>query len=335
MKVLLNVTVKSLEEKLNRQIKIDENIKVCDLFEYVVASFNGKYKVAFMPWIYDRNTKSYVGYQFDDYKDRTFKSFNLKKGEDITLFYESSEVYDFDIEVDDFLEEDSSLDFEVLSGTGYSIIDSKGACMYLSVSRHDFLPKSFQEIANKRFDVVESNKWVEDYKKYKEEMLLDKKITLNVSLEGFNKEIKRKIVVNSSINLDVFTRKIILAMNGDLSHDYGILKGKDYLSEMFFSREFCFLDLKVKDKFKVIYDWKDNWVFNVSVSKVEEGLNNYDFEILDGCGYGIIDDCGGSWELEEVFNGNNDFWGKHDINDFNLYECNKKVVDKNVYAKRI
>ncbi len=67
MKVLLNVTVKSLEEKLNRQIKIDENIKVSDLFEYVVASFNGKYKVAFMPWIYDRNTKSYVGYQFNDY----------------------------------------------------------------------------------------------------------------------------------------------------------------------------------------------------------------------------------------------------------------------------
>ena len=327
MKVLLNVTVKSLEEKLNRQIKIDENIKVSDLFEYVVASFNGKYKVAFMPWIYDRNTKSYVGYQFNDYKDRTFKSFNLKKGEDMTLFYESSEVYDFDIEVDDFLEEDSSLDFEVLSGTGYSIIDSKGACMYLRVSRYDFLPKSFQKNANKKFDVVESNKWVEDYKKHKEEMLLDKKITLNVSLEGFNKEIKRKIVVNNDIDLVIFTANVVRSMNGDLSHGYGIKRGKDYLPETYFLRELRFLDLKVKDKFKIIYDWGDNWVFNVSVSKIEDGLNKYDFEVINGCGYGIIDDCGGSLELGEVFNGNNDLWGKHDINDFDLYECNEKVLD--------
>ena len=330
MKVLLNVTVKGLEKKFNRQIKIDENIKASDLFEFIIVSFNGKYPVSSMPCFYQSDIDSYVGYQFDYYENKTFKSLKLKKGEDMTLFYEYCEIYHFDIVVDDIYEDDSSKDFEVLSGKGYSIIESNGASMYLRISRPDFLPKSFQEIANKKFNVVDANKWVEDYKKHKEELLMDKKIIFNVSLEGFTKEIKRKIVVNSDINLEVFTRKIILAMNGDLSHGYGIKRGKVYLPENYFSRELRFLDLKAKDKFKVIYDWGDNWVFNVSVGKVEDGLNDYDFEVISGCGYGIIDDCGGPWELGEVFNGNDDFWGKHDINDFDLYECNKNMIDRDI-----
>lgn len=327
MKVLLSVTVKTLEDKLNRQIKIDEDILVTDLFEFIIVSFNGKHAFGHNAWIYDSDDKLYVYNTFDDYENKSFKSLKLKKGNDMTLCYEYNEKFDFDIVVNNFLEDESNKDFEVLSGDGYGILDSVNCLHYFMTSRIDKAPKTIQDFLNKKFDVIETNKWVEEYKKHKEELLKPKKITLNVALEGFTKEIKRKIVVNSNINLDLFTRKIILSMNGDLSHDYGIKKGKNYISEIFFEKEFYFLDLKVKDRFKVIYDWGDNWIFEITIGKIEDGLNIHDFEVVSGCGYGIIDDCGGSWELEEVFNGNNDFWGTHDIYDFDLKLCNEKVIN--------
>lgn len=45
-------------------------------------------------------------------------------------------------------------------------------------------------------------------------------------------------------------------------------------------------------------------------------------------GYGIIDDCGGIFGLCNIFNGEDDSWGKHNINEFNLEECNKIVKNR-------
>ena len=41
MKVLLNVTVGEIPDKINRQIEVDENISLSDLCEYIIISMNG------------------------------------------------------------------------------------------------------------------------------------------------------------------------------------------------------------------------------------------------------------------------------------------------------
>ena len=69
-----------------------------------------------------------------------------------------------------------------------------------------------------------------------------------------------------------------------------------------------------------------NWIFNVSVSKVIDGYGeDRRFKVLKGKGYGIIDDCGGSWELYQILEGNDKSWGEYDINDFDIDQINKKI----------
>ena len=42
MKVVLNVLLEELEDKINRQILVDENIQLVDLCEFIIVSMNGK-----------------------------------------------------------------------------------------------------------------------------------------------------------------------------------------------------------------------------------------------------------------------------------------------------
>lgn len=70
------------------------------------------------------------------------------------------------------------------------------------------------------------------------------------------------------------------------------------------------------------------WIFNVYVSKILYGYGERKrFEVLDGQGYGIIDDCGGTDDLYEIFEGKNEEWRKYDINDFDIKEVNK-IIDR-------
>ena len=115
-------------------------------------------------------------------------------------------------------------------------------------------------------------------------------------------------------------------MNGDLSHLYGIKMGKKRcLSEYYNDFELYYLNIKEKQKLKIIYDWGDNWEFNLTLSKIMEDYGDTQFDVLSGKGYGIIDDVGGVWGLQKVFDGKDRSWGKHNINDFNLEKCRKKV----------
>lgn len=83
--------------------------------------------------------------------------------------------------------------------------------------------------------------------------------------------------------------------------------------------------LGLTEKEKIIYDFGDNWQFNLTLSKIINSNDDIDFEVLSGKGYGIIDDCGGIFELSNIFNGYDDSWGKYNINEFNLEKCNKIV----------
>lgn len=185
--------------------------------------------------------------------------------------------------------------------------------------------KSEKDYLQKKCDINEVNKKINDYKKCKENMKTPKKYIFNISLQGFNKEIKRKISVNSNISMNSFCEKVILSMNGDLSHPFAIKIGKNLLEDYYGEFELFYLVLTEKQKLKIIYDFGDNWQFNVALSKIINSYDEIDFEVLSGKGYGILDDCGGVFGLCNVFNGEDNSWGKYDINEFNLEECNKFV----------
>ena len=338
MKVLMNVSLDELDSKINRKIEVDDNIGLDELCEYIIISMNGT-KIPFYSLDYENETYFLnENYESDEHKlltELTLKDLKIEKGSELGIEYNFEQYYYFNIKVDDIYESNSDKEtsnFEVLSGKGVGLIDSisiiflkslvnnsrrKKTASYYSTEERKYMEQSF--------DCNEVNNKIKEYKKQREYLQLPKRYIFNVTLDEFNKEIKRKIVVNSNIKIDDFCEHIIRSMNGDLSHCYCIKRNKEYLDEHYNNVELYCLDLKKKQRLKIIYDWGDNWIFNLTVSKIIEDYSEYEFEVLSGKGYGIIDDCGGPWGLEQIFNGNNEDWGKYDINEFDLEKCNEKV----------
>lgn len=65
--------------------------------------------------------------------------------------------------------------------------------------------------------------------------------------------------------------------------------------------------------------------FYVKVSKITDGFNEKEFEVIDGKGYGIVDDCGGIYGLCSIFDGESDYFEPIDIDEFDLEETQKYV----------
>ena len=183
-----------------------------------------------------------------------------------------------------------------------------------------------KEIFYKEFNVEEANKRVLKHIESLNELFTPKTYTFNVVLKGF-KEIKRKIVVNSNITIHDSCKGICLSMNADMSHPYCLKFNKKIFMEEQFNIEIINLRLLEKQKLQVIYDFGDNWIFEATLNKIEDGFASKNFEVKSGKGYGIIDDCGGIWGLEDIFDGTDTTWGHYDINDFDLDKCNSKVED--------
>lgn len=153
---------------------------------------------------------------------------------------------------------------------------------------------------------------------------------MNVSLNVFDKEIKRKISVDSNVSLNKFCYDTILSMNGDLTHSYGIkIKGEFLDDEIIDEYDLNYLELEKNQRFKVYYDFGDGWIFNVRVSKIEEEYGNKRYYILSGKGYGIVEDSGGTFGLYDIFYNNDTSFGKYDINEFNIDKINDRI-DKGV-----
>ena len=266
----------------------------------------------------------------------TLKDLKLKKGKEFYIDYNFEDnKYEFNLIVYDILDKklnNTDKCFEVLSGAGYGILDSEDSfslkCILTCRNANDYsyYKKSTKDYLEKRFDIIEINKKVIDYLENKKVNSEPKSYIFNVSLEGFNKEIKRKVKVNNDILIESFCRKIITSMNGDLSHCFSIKRSKEYLNQIYNKVELFYLDLKEKQRFKIFYDYGDDWEFNLTLSKISDDYNeNKEFEVLSGKGYGIIDDCGGVWGLGDIFSGEDTDWGEYDINDFDLDECNETV----------
>ena len=330
MKVLLNITLGEIPNRINRQVEVDENISLKDLCEYIIISMNGS-KIPIYEFEYGDVT--YYPDLVEESKNEKnldnllFKDLNLKKDICFTLEYDFENYYFFDIVVDNIYESNDETIFKVLSGNGWGILDDLDLFKLkrLFDLNEDCLKKSEKEYLAKKFDYIECNDRVINYMNSRDDKISPKRYVFNVSLYGFEKEIKRKIVVDNDILIEDFCMMVILAMNGDLSHLYGIKMGKQYLSEYYNDLELFYLNLKEKQKFKIIYDFGDNWIFNITLSKIIDEYGDNEFEVISGKGYGIIDDVGGIWGLEDVFSGKDTSWGEYDINDFDLEKCNERV----------
>ena len=81
MKVLLNITLGEIPDKVNRQVEVDENISLRDLGECIIISMNGS-KIPIYEFVYGKVT--YYPYLVVETKNEKnignllFKDFNLK-----------------------------------------------------------------------------------------------------------------------------------------------------------------------------------------------------------------------------------------------------------------
>lgn len=331
MKVLLNVEVENIEKDINRQIIVDDNLRLSNFCEMLILSFNGEY-----PYFYEFHTDD-NSYSPLDLKDSLsvdniiLKNLKIKIGQEFDLEYNIDKSYYFKIKVDKIYDDENDNSFfEVISGKGYGIYDKlesytlRGIYDYVKRGRIDFLKKTELEILQKKIDIDDINNKIKNYFLNIDNIYGPKSLVLNVSLERFGKDIKRKIIVNDDILIRDFCENIVIAMNGDLSHMYSLKINGSFIDELYESLKLKTLFLQEKQKLNLYYDFSDGWIFNISVSKINNGYNKKSFEVISGKGYGIVEDCGGTLGLYEVFYGENSYYEQYDINDFDLEKCNKR-----------
>lgn len=334
MKLLLEVKLDNLNDKINRQILVDENIELIDLCEYIIVSMNGT-KIP----IYELHRGKVIYYPFDiketklerTMKGHHFNELSIRKGFFFTIEYNFDYDYSFYVEISDICEcndENKDIYFDIVSGSGYGLIDNEyswylKSLLNIKKEKVNNLRKRERDYLQKEFSVEDANNRIKEYRRVKKSWGLNSYI-FNVSLRGFSKEIKRKILVNSNLTVDSFCKGVIVSMSGDLSHEYGMKIKKECVDEFYADCELYYLNLKEKQGLTITYDFGDNWIFDLTLSKIVDGISENPFEVIKGKGYGIVDDCGGPYYLDDVFNGSSSF-GEYDINDFDLDECNEEV----------
>ena len=122
----------------------------------------------------------------------SFKDLNLKKDICFTLEYDFENYYFFDIVVDNIYESNDETIFKVLSGNGWGILDDLDLFKLkrLFDLNEDCLKKSEKEYLAKKFDYIECNDRVINYMNSRDDKISPKRYVFNVSLYGFEKEIK-------------------------------------------------------------------------------------------------------------------------------------------------
>ena len=343
MKVVLNIEVKELEKKLNRKIVVDEDISLTNFCEGILVSLNIdkmlSYGLVDDGYCYSNSNFDYSLYENEhrDIDNYLLKDLKLKKESSLELLCFHQQCH-FEILIDvlEIVDEKTEDEFTVIDGKGYGFFNNESIyelyriLRYTKKQKENLCTKIQKECLKIGFDKDLINKRIKDYFIDKEESKKPKSYILNVGLEGFNKDIKRKIIVSNNITIDDLCRIVIAAFRGDFSHLYDLKKDKDYLGEEFSDRPLYDLRLKEKQKIYVIYDFGDDWRFKVTISKIVDGYSKT--EVLSGKGYGIVDDCGGVYGLYDIFYGENhdddpdyEGWPHQDINEFDLEECNEDV----------
>lgn len=316
-------------EKINRTILFNDNIPLQLLVKSLILSMHGITTDLFLI----AKDGEYESLGFDD--TESLALLNLKVGKKYCIEYNYDGIpWDLEFVVLKKNKDLNPKEIEVIDGFGYGICRE----YYMHFIR-DLLNdenevwkerilknyKSLNTYLNFDFSLEENNALIDEYIALYKEVHSPKSIVMNVSLNGFDKVIKRKIIVNNNISIDKFCRAIIASMHGDMEHLYTIGIDKIMYDESILDEKLNYLELTVGKKFKVIYDFGDNWKFNIKVSKIIDGYQAKELDIIDGIGYGIVEDCGGIYGLNKVFNGESDYFDSQDINDFNLEEIQKYV----------
>lgn len=345
MKIKMEIYLKELKKEINRKIDVNDNMTLQNFCEYVIVSMNGNCKHLYQLILNDEY--AYLGSGCDIIDKETeemmdnlkISDLKLQDGDKLLLNYDFRADWDFIIKVKEIKEGYFEKDFEVVSGVGQGILENLWnskllkECIRSNLSEIDKkfysrIYEGFGKYIDKKFDISSINTEIDNYIKQYKELVRPKRYIMNIALDGYGTEIKRKISVDSNVKLEIFCRCVILSMNGDLSHPYGIKRGKEYINEEIIEeQDLNYLELKEKQRLKIIYDFGDYWIFNITISKIINDYGNKRFEVLSGKGYGIIDDCGGVGELYDIFNKINKEWGEYDIDDFNIKKINQ-IIDK-------
>ena len=338
MGISFSAYLDGFEKDITREINVNDNLNLQTFCEYMILSMNGECKHLYQLIINGDFAYLGPGCSVSDpdieemmEEDLTVEDLYLEEGDELLLNYDFRSDYDIYIKVESTTDDIFNKDFEVVNGKGYGLLEGYHSFFLEDVvSARKRNSKAYSDIKYNLldFDIDKINYNIDNYLTYKKELVKPKHYLLNVSLSGFEKEIKRKISIDSDINISTLCEAIILSMRGDLDHCYGMKKGKDYLDDEELSKDINYLELKEGQRFKVIYDYGDNWVFNVRVSKVLEDYGSKRCYVVNGKGYGIVEDCGGEYYLDRIFN---DEENDYNIDEFDLDDINS-TIDKRLFS---
>ena len=338
MGISFSAYLDGFEKDITREINVNDNLNLQTFCEYMILSMNGECKHLYQLIINGDFAYLGPGCSVSDpdieemmEEDLTVEDLYLEEGDELLLNYDFRSDYDIYIKIVSMTDESFDKDFEVVNGKGYGLLEGYHSFFLEDVvSARKRNSKAYSDIKYNLldFDIDKINYNIDNYLTYKKELVKPKHYLLNVSLSGFEKEIKRKISIDSDINISTLCEAIILSMRGDLDHCYGMKKGKDYLDDEELSKDINYLELKEGQRFKVIYDYGDNWVFNVRVSKVLEDYGSKRCYVVNGKGYGIVEDCGGEYYLDRIFNDDDN---DYNIDEFDLDDINS-TIDKRLFS---
>ena len=348
MKYTMEIHVNEYKE-INRIIEVTDDILLKDFCEYIIVSLNGHAKYPYQLLMNNGTGSGYISDEIFESADadismdfKKLKELNLQEKDKLILnydFYNYNGDWNFLIEVLKIENRKMNNNFQIIDGTGLGIIERAGSFIIeqllatpttkRQIESKNYYLKKYKIDDIKYIDIEKLNEKISNYKESKIKMLEPKFYEMNAKLVGFEKEIQRKFRVDGNMDLNTFCKCVILSFNGDLSHCYTIKRKKEYLEEEFFAYDLNYLELEEKQRLTVIYDYGDSWEFQIEIKNIipftDDMLELPKFEVIKGKGYGIIDDCGGVWGLEEIFEGRNTEWGEYDINNFSLEETNNNL----------
>lgn len=334
MKLIIKVELEEIK-KVNRIIELTDDIMLDDFCEYILTTLNSNIK---HPYILKYKNEYYASN--DIYEEtalvNNIKLSDLKLKQNSKLTLRLNNHIDYIIEVLEIEKTNIDNYFKVINGKYLKIPEKMELFEYTmllepiktkrDVERQNYYIKKYKLDNIELIDIDKLNEDIKIYIERKKDILKPKIYEVEAKLVGFEKEIKRKIILNGNIDLDSFCICTVLAFKGDLSHLYTIKMGKDWLEDHELINTFSYLELKEKQKIKVLYDFGDSWEFQIQIKKIKYEKNDeISFKVIDGKGYGIIDDCGGIWGLENIFSGQDEEWGDYDINEFSLEETNEYI----------
>lgn len=265
MNLTINIYLEDLKETINRTIKVNDTMLLEIFCEYILVIMNANPKKEYFISINDDeylSTNSIPLFEDEKYMENiTLKDLKLSNNDKIVIYYDGMDNWNIIIEIINIEQGLYNKDFELITGTGIGIVEKFTSTSvinrYLNPTPEDLERKSFRtylEEFNKYnihyFNLVEINTKLFNYISTLEERIQPKNYILNISLEEYGREIKRKIAVNDNINLNTFCKAIITSMQGSLVHGYIIRINGEYLdNDTMKKHDLNYLDLKKKKKY--------------------------------------------------------------------------------------